>query len=642
MGKAPRLSMIGLLACMIGSITVFVMSAKTAPAESDKGIFLTGAVHSDSGQKLEGVTLSAKADGQSITTTVFTDEQGDYYFPATMTAGNYAVWAQAEGYDTGRVEVELRQGVRRQDFTLKVTKDVVKQMTGQEYVTSLAEDTPLDRRMKNIFYDTCTGCHEPNYILQNRFDEKGWEAVINLMSKVVNGAGVYGGPDQAPFPVMLQYKKDLATYLFENRGPGESTMKIKLRPRPTGDPARGVITEYDVPLADALAGETDNGYATNDGSDWSLGTPSALNHVRGIHDTQADLNGNIWFTYAEGSYTRSLGVVNSKTGRVTDIRIPGANGMAALTHGLAMDQKGILWFTTIGLEGGHSGLGRLDPNTMKFEIYPPSKGMASIVNGAVDVDTKGFVWVTTGPGVLRFDPESKEFEEFRSPTQDDNGPGGTYGIAVDHDGNGWWTQINIDRVDKADLKTHKVMEMKVPARPAMANAVFTKEDRDLYSLAGVELTDFSGLSSQGPRRMGADRNSDTVWVCDYWGGNLAKFDIHSMKITTYSYPTPESAPYDAVVDQNHNVWVNLTNGDSIAKFDPKTEQWTEYPLPSRGIDLRHISLSNLNGATQVVVGYTRNSKVARIAFRSKEDLEALTAQVRSEEKRLSASAQPGR
>ena len=33
MGKAPRLSMIGLLACMIGSITVFVMSAKTAPAE---------------------------------------------------------------------------------------------------------------------------------------------------------------------------------------------------------------------------------------------------------------------------------------------------------------------------------------------------------------------------------------------------------------------------------------------------------------------------------------------------------------------------------------------------------------------------------------------------------------------------------
>jgi len=35
-------------------------------------------------------------------------------------------------------------------------------MTGQEYVTSLPEDTPEHRKMKDVFYNTCTGCHAAN------------------------------------------------------------------------------------------------------------------------------------------------------------------------------------------------------------------------------------------------------------------------------------------------------------------------------------------------------------------------------------------------------------------------------------------------------------------------------------------------
>jgi streptogramin lyase len=164
--------------------------------------------------------------------------------------------------------------------------------------------------------------------------------------------------------------------------------------------------------------------------------------------------------------------------------------------------------------------------------------------------------------------------------------------------------------------------------------VITEADRKLYELAGVELTDFSGFWSEGPRRMGADKNGDVVWVCDYWGGDLVKYDIRTLKTTIYKYPTPESAPYDASVDKNHNVWVNLTNGDSVAKFDPKTEKWTEYPLPTRGIDLRHISLDERSGRAQVIVGYTRNSMIARMQVRTKEELQALKAQIQN----LSAQA----
>ena len=65
-----------------------------------------------------GVTVSAKADGTTITTTVFTDEAGDYYFPP-LPAGKYRVWAQAIAFETAKGEVDLAARKAQQDFTLE-------------------------------------------------------------------------------------------------------------------------------------------------------------------------------------------------------------------------------------------------------------------------------------------------------------------------------------------------------------------------------------------------------------------------------------------------------------------------------------------------------------------------------------------
>jgi streptogramin lyase len=635
MGSFKRLWRVAPIATAGMILVICAANARSAPAQQ-AGVLLSGSVKSDQGAKLEGVIVSARAAGRTITTSVFTDEDGNFYFPR-MAEGKYRVWAQAEGFGAGQTEINLSGASGRQDFTLPVIKDsqeIVKQLTGQEYVTSLPEDTPEHRKMKDVFYNTCTGCHEPSYILQNRFDEKGWEAILNLMSRVYNGGGEYAGPDMAPFPVIAYYKKELATYLAEARGPGPSTMQIKLHPRARGEAARAVITEYSLPVSDPDANPTDDGFPTNDGTLWSLGTPSALNGSRGLHDTQTDRNGNIWFTTSEPSYSRTVSMIDAKTGQVSDIKVPGMNGLAAPTHGLAMDPNGLLWATMIGdPRGGGGNLLRIDPNTMRYEVIAPPKGMGG-ASTSIDVDTKGNVWATTAVGAFRYDPSTREFREFKSPTPTDNGPGGSYGIAADRLGNGWWTQINMDRVNRADVESGKTQEFHEPPRPARADGALTADDKKLYELAGVELTDFSAWWSQGPRRMGADRTGDVIWVCDYWGGNLARYDIRTLKSTFYKYPTPESAPYDAVVDHNHNVWVNLTNGDSVARFDPKAEKWTEFPLPGRGIDLRHISIDERDGTTRIVVGYTRNSKIARMQIRSLEELQELKAQ----EQELSAQA----
>src|SRR6266446_3715138 len=57
---------------------------------------------------------------------------------------------------------------------------------------------------------------------------------------------------------------------------------------------------------------------------------------------------------------------------------------------------------------------------------------------SIDEDRHGFIWAATGRGAVRLDRETKEFAEFISLT-----PGlVSYGMAGDHDGNGWWTEFN--------------------------------------------------------------------------------------------------------------------------------------------------------------------------------------------------------
>src|SRR5260370_7273765 len=67
---------------------------------------LNGAISSPSGEKLGGVTVSAKQDGSTITTSVYTDEAGNYYFPP-LPAGKYQVWAQALSFETSKASVHL-------------------------------------------------------------------------------------------------------------------------------------------------------------------------------------------------------------------------------------------------------------------------------------------------------------------------------------------------------------------------------------------------------------------------------------------------------------------------------------------------------------------------------------------------------
>jgi hypothetical protein len=228
-----RFTLAAIAAAALAATAFIPLSAQAADA------LLSGSISSAAGEKLAGVTVSAKAEGATITTTVFTDEAGNYYFPP-MAEGKYKVWAQAITFDTGRGDVALG-GAKRQDFALKPLKDFVRQLPGDMVLAALPDGTPEDATMKTIVQNNCTACHTPSYILQHKFDEAGWNAIINLM-KHANVYGIYQGVDHKASPVLDHNQKQLAAYLARARGPGESSMKFNLRPRPTGEAARSPTT----------------------------------------------------------------------------------------------------------------------------------------------------------------------------------------------------------------------------------------------------------------------------------------------------------------------------------------------------------------------------------------------------------------
>lgn len=603
----------------VAAVAAPAVAALWAPSAQAADHLLAGIVTTSSGEALGGVTVSAKRQGSNITTSVFTDEQGNYYFPA-MPSGGYRVWAQAVTFGTAKAEVRLT-ATRHQTFTLKPLADFVPQLTGDVMIASLPEDTPEDVRLKQIVHNNCTGCHTPNYPLQHRFDEKGWTAIIDLM-KHVNVLGTYQGPKHKPNGILDFHEKELAAYLARARGPGETSMKFKLRPRPSGEAARVVFREYDVPVDPDL--KLPYKYATNNGSDWEIGAPSGTNGTYGVHDAQQDLDGNIWFTHSEPSRDITMGRIDAKTGKVKFFKIQGLNHIAAVSHGIIRDEKGIIWFN-VGptVIPRHGGLARLDPRTQKIDIFVPPADMSG-VGGSMDWDTKGNIWVGAPDGALRFDPVTHEFTQFKSPTyRTPNGVGTTYGVAADRNGNGWWAEMTIDIVDKGDVASKEALEVKLPPAPGWKEKI-TPEEAKLYKTFSPPDFNTPFPWSQGPRRMGSDKNGDTVWVGDSWGGNLARIDINTMQQTYVPLPNPQTQqPYHVTVDSKHGVWTNLWTADQIIRLDPGTGTWTAFDLPTHGSESRYISILEKDGKMSVTVPESRARKVAVMTFRSEAEMAAV-------------------
>jgi virginiamycin B lyase len=100
----------------------------------------------------------------------------------------------------------------------------------------------------------------------------------------------------------------------------------------------------------------------------------------------------------------------------------------------------------------------------------------------------------------------------------------------------------------------------------------------------------------GPRRLDVAADG-TLWIPTYSGGSLVVFDPRTERFTEHPLPTRDALPYVARVDPKSGaVWVAEAGADAIARFEPATKRWTEFPLPTGSSLIRHMDIDPATGA----------------------------------------------
>jgi streptogramin lyase len=578
------------LATTVGVPSVF--------SQHDQGR-IRGSMTSVDGKPIEGVAVSVRGQNEPYVTTVFTNERGVYVFPPLGNDTKYSLWAQAQGFQTAKADAVPGKEVPA--LQLKPLEDISKQLTGVEWMNSFPENTPEEKRAKRIFANNCSGCHDEHFALQNRFDADGWSKIVTVMSKSSEGTTL--NPNAPGLASMNEYKDEIVAFLTKVRGPAPANYPLKPLPRPTGEAAQAVITEYDTPRPEAPAE-----YLMHNGSDWMEGTPSRW-EGRSTHSTAVGGDGRVYFSDDRSMYA-TLHELDPKTGIVTNLIFPYKDGVMA-THGIATDADGNIWATAAGdfLE--------FNVKSQQFNDFPRPPDMKASVGGTLDADRlafKGMVWATSGTGAIKIDGKTGQYTFFPNPTSK-----GTYGITVDRHGNGWYSSPQGDKVYVVDAETGETSAIGFPPQGTENGMAVLEKDKQAYANVKAGADDANAIQVC-PRRMGADPNADVVWVALFCSDKIARIDTQTHQITQYAMPYKYSRPYAAQVDRDHNVWINETNTDMIAKFNPTTQKFTEYQLPTRGTDVRNIAFDYSTNSLIVYMPYSRENKVARLQFRKPFDM----------------------
>jgi streptogramin lyase/mono/diheme cytochrome c family protein len=264
------------------------------------------------------------------------------------------------------------------------------------------------------------------------------------------------------------------------------------------------------------------------------------------HDVAVDPHGNGWVSQRAGK----LGKLDPKTLEYTEVTIPAGPALAdgQLLGNLQIDAKGQLWVP----DGSNYRWLDYDTNSGKFTSYDwPKDNRADAGGNSMLIHPNGTIWETSGNQVRMLNTSTKEFKFFDPPSYlSTQVPTGAYGITVAGDGSVWWAEDGADRMSRIDPASGKVEEYKIP---------------------------FDGVAY--PRRMSHDARGD-IWVGLWNAGLLMKVDYETKQMSFFAPPTETSGTYSVTVDRKNNlIWVSEQMADKIARFNPKTGEWVEFPLP---------------------------------------------------------------
>src|SRR6185436_15762205 len=174
---------------------------------------LSGRVSSQDEGGMEGVVVSARRAGSTITVSVVSDAQGRYSFPSNrLEPGQYALKIRAAGYvleGPGSVSVGAQKNASA-DLRLRKasTDETASQLSDSEWLMSW----PGEPRQKNAVRG-CNHCHTYERIMRSQHDAAAMLATIERMSRY----------SPSSFPLMIQ------PHPTRRIGPGPATPESRER-----------------------------------------------------------------------------------------------------------------------------------------------------------------------------------------------------------------------------------------------------------------------------------------------------------------------------------------------------------------------------------------------------------------------------
>jgi streptogramin lyase len=539
--------------------SVGVAALMVSAAQAQNGAALTGKVTSTQEPTMEGVLVNARLDGSAITTTVVTNAQGVYSFPAGRLApGHYTLSIRAVGYklDGAKAADIPADGTATADLTLVKSNAIANQLSNGEWLNSL----PGDDRTK-VALINCVGCHTLQRIVQSTHDSAEFMQVFHRMGTYSPGSTptfpqplLPGGnnSDRSPMPEPIQQK--MADYLASVNLSNAETTEFPLKPFPrlTGRSTHVIITQYDLPRKDAQP-----------------------------HDVVMDKDGMIW--YSDFSH-QFIGEMDPATGKVTDIPLPTLRpdepkGSLALEF----DPKGELWLAGMY----QAGIYKIDPKTKQVTAYPFPKEwlnpttQASMLS-ASNSDVDGKIWTNNQDThlVYRFDSNTGKYEDLGQAVDKNGTHINGYGMPTDQANDAYQLNFGGASVGRIDAKTKQVTIWKTP------------------------------MPFSRPRRGRVDA-ANILWFAEYGANGIGRFDPKTQEIKEWQLPTAWDDPYDVVEAKDGEVWTGSMLTDRVARLDPKTDDITEYQLP-RSTNIRRVFVDDRGPHPVLWVGSNHGASIVKV------------------------------
>jgi streptogramin lyase len=507
---------------------------------------------------MEGVIVSAKRAGATITVSVVSDAQGQYDFPATkLEPGQYTLSIRAIGYELeGPRTSDVAAGAPMTvDIALRPTNSLAMQLSNGEWLASM----PGTDNEKKVLLN-CVSCHTLDRIVGSQHTADEFMQIFDRMT------GYYPGSVPA-YPQRLtgvarhgagggSSARAAAEYLASvNLSQSETwTYPLKTFARPTGRATRVIVTEYDLPRKQIQP-----------------------------HDVVVDSDGMVWYT---NFGALNFGKLDPKNGQVSEYQLPVVKPGAPLgLHDIEFTKDGVIW---IGMMY-QGAVARFDKKTEQIRVWSVPKDWQTdatqqgfVTPTSSDVDGKIWVKNSDRAQILRLDPKTGQWENLGSFTDPETGKIiTTYGMPVDRQNNLYLLDSSSNAIGIVDAKTGK--------------------------LAGA----YHGLIPTSRPRRGAVDEQGRLWYAEYAGNAIGMFDPATRTIKEWRVPTPWSQPYDVILDKNGEAWAGSMLNDRVTRLNHNTGQFVEYLLP-RESNIRRVFVDNSTSPVTFWTGSNHGGSIIKV------------------------------